>query len=451
MKIFNEFYKKLFFLSVPIIIRTTVSSFSGFIDNLMVGQLGVNSISAVSIINNILFVFICTITGTIAGASIFSTQYFGIKDYNGVKKVFHIKFILFIIVFFLYFLFVHFFYDKLISLFMTQGQQEIKNEIMGLCDEYLFYAFLSLIPFGINTVFSTTISESGNTFKPMIICLSCTALNTLLNYCFINGNFGFHAMGIHGAAFATFISRLIEMICMIVISIKTDFFKKFFNKIEIDITLLKDILKKAIPLAIDDFLFSFSFVVGIQIYSLQNINNITIISIASIINAFFINLIVSLSIAAEIILGHELGQNNLEKANDYAHKVIKITIISSVILSIFIYLLSLYVPYFYNIENNLQYCAERCIQMYAYSFIVTALSCVIFFILRSGGNTLLLSLIDGVFIWLIELPLCYLLIKFSSLNLPIIYLLVLLSAIIKVLVGFIFIKRKIWLNKLVNK
>ena len=81
-----EFYKKLFFVALPIIIRTTVSSFSGFIDNLMVGQLGVNSISAVSIINNILFVFICTITGTIAGASIFSTQYFGIKDYNGVKK-----------------------------------------------------------------------------------------------------------------------------------------------------------------------------------------------------------------------------------------------------------------------------------------------------------------------------------------------------------------------------
>ena len=71
----NEFYKKFFFIALPIVIRTTISSFSGFIDNLMVGQLGTNSISAVSIINNILFVFICTITGTIAGASIFSTQY----------------------------------------------------------------------------------------------------------------------------------------------------------------------------------------------------------------------------------------------------------------------------------------------------------------------------------------------------------------------------------------
>lgn len=165
--------------------------------------------------------------------------------------------------FLLYFLFVHFSYDKLVSLFMTQGQQEIKDQIMRLCNEYLFYAFLSLIPFGINTVFANTISESGNTFKPMIICLSCTILNTFLNYCFINGNLGFNAMGLSGAALATFISRFIEMTCMIIISIRRDFFKSFFHKIEIDFSLLKNILKKAIPLLIDNFLFSFSFVVSI--------------------------------------------------------------------------------------------------------------------------------------------------------------------------------------------
>ena len=86
----NEFYKKLLFIAFPIVVRTTVSSFSGFIDNLMVGQLGSNAISAVSIINNMLFVFLCTITGTIAGASIFSTQYFGAKDYKGVNNSFKI-------------------------------------------------------------------------------------------------------------------------------------------------------------------------------------------------------------------------------------------------------------------------------------------------------------------------------------------------------------------------
>ena len=71
------------------------------------------------------------------------------------------------------------------------------------------------------------------------------------------------------------------------------------------------------------------------------------------------------------------------------------------------------------------------------------------FLLRFGGNTLLLSLINVIFTWLITLPLSYLLIKFSSLDLPTIYLLV--SAIIKVFVGFAFIKRKTWLNNLITK
>ena len=445
----REFYKKLFFISLPVIIRSTVSSFSGFIDNLMVGNLGVNAISAVSIINQLLFVFICSISGAIAGASIFSTQYFGTKNYDGVKKVFYVKFIIFIIIFLLYSLFIYFFYNKLIELFMTKGQESTKNKITGLCSEYLFFSFLSLIPFGINNVFSSTIAESGNTLKPMIICLSCTILNTFLNYCFINGNLGFSPMGVNGASLATFISRLVEMILIIIISLKIDFFRKFFNKIEVDITLLKGIFKKAIPLFIDDFLFSFSFVVGIQIYSLQNIDNITIISIAAIINVFFINLIVSLGIASEIILGHELGQNNLEKANNYAYKIIKITIVASLILSTFIYLLSLYVPYFYNINETLQMYTTKCIQMYAFSFLITSLSCITFFIIRSGGNVLMLSSIESAYIWFIQLPLCYLLIKFTSLEIPMIYLIVLLSLIIKVFIGLILIKKRTWLNKLV--
>ena len=443
-----EFYKRLFLMALPIIIRTTVSSFSGFIDNLMVGQLGENSISAVSIINQILFVFICSITGAIAGASIFSTQYFGSKNYDGVRKVFYIKFVISLLVFLLYFLFIYVFYDKLISLFMTQGDECSKNNIVNLCNEYLFFSFISLIPFAINNIFSSTISESGDTLKPMIICLSCAILNTFLNYCFINGNFGFNQMGIYGASLSTFISRLIEMILMIILSLKTEFFIGFLNKIKIDFSLLKKIILKSIPLFVDDFLFSFSFVVGVQIYSLQHIDNITIMSISSIITLFFVNLIVSLGIASEIILGHELGKNNLKTANNYAYKIICLTIFLGFILSFLVYQLSFYVPQFYNITEILKTNITKCIQIFSFTFVITALSIVIFFILRSGGNTLILSIIDSVFIWLIEIPLEYFLIKFSTLELPLIYLIVLLSTILKVLIGFIFLKRKIWLNNL---
>ena len=447
----NEFYKKLFFIALPIVIRTTISSFSGFIDNLMVGQLGTNSISAVSIINQILLVFICTIAGTIAGASIFSTQYFGAKDYNGVKNVFQIKFILSIFVFLIFSVFLFVFYDKLIYLFMSKGDEYIKNDITSSCNEYLFFSFISLIPFAINNIFSSTISESGNTLKPMIICLSCTILNTFLNYCFIDGHLGFSSMGIYGASLATFISRFIEMVLMIILAFKTEFFKGFLSKINIELSLLKNIISKSMPLFIDEFLFSFSFVVGIQIYSLQNIDNITIISITSIIALFFTNFMVSLGLASEIVIGHELGQNNLEKANNYAYKIMYLTVYCSIILSLFIYLLSFIVPNLYNIDNILKINITKCIQCYSYLYIITSLAVVVFFILRSGGNTLLLSLIDGVFIWIIELPLQFILIKFTTLEISQIYFLALSLEFFKFLIGFVFIKKNIWLNNLISK
>jgi Na+-driven multidrug efflux pump len=159
---------------------------------------------------------------------------------------------------------------------------------------------------------------------------------------------------------------------------------------------------------------------------------------------------VALGISSEIVLGHELGQNNLEKANKYAFRIINITIFLSAILSFFIYLISFLVPCFYNIDEVIKLNVTKCIQNFGFTFIITALHIVIFFMLRSGGDTLILSVIDGVFIWLIELPLQYLLIKFTTLDLPTIHFIVLLSAIVKVLIGFIFIKNKMWLNNVIR-
>ena len=160
---------------------------------------------------------------------------------------------------------------------------------------------------------------------------------------------------------------------------------------------------------------------------------------------------VSLGLASEIVIGHELGQNNLEKANNYAYKIMYLTVYCSIILSLFIYLLSFIVPNLYNIDDILKINITKCIQCYSYLYVITSLSVVIFFILRSGGNTLLLSLIDGVFIWLIEIPLQFILIKFTTLEISQIYFLALSLEFFKFLIGFVFIKKNIWLNNLIAK
>ena len=126
------------------------------------------------------------------------------------------------------------------------------------------------------------------------------------------------------------------------------------------------------------------------------------------------------------------------------------TIFLGVILSFIIYLLSLYVPYFYNIDLALQINTTKCIQMFALTFTITCLAATTFFIIRSGGNTVLLSMIDCVFIWIVQIPLQYILIKTTSLSLPVIYFIVLSSSIIRVMIGLILIKKKKWMNNLIS-
>lgn len=83
----KQFYKKMLGLAIPIAIQTLLISSLNMVDSLMVGQLGVNHIAAVGVGNKITTILILVLQGFGTGAAIFSAQYWGKKDLNGIKKV----------------------------------------------------------------------------------------------------------------------------------------------------------------------------------------------------------------------------------------------------------------------------------------------------------------------------------------------------------------------------
>ncbi len=86
-----KFYSRVAMVVVPMIIQNTLSNIVGLLDNIMVGQVGTLSMSAVAIVNQILFVFYLCIWGSLAGAGIFSTQFFGKGDMEGVRAAIRFK------------------------------------------------------------------------------------------------------------------------------------------------------------------------------------------------------------------------------------------------------------------------------------------------------------------------------------------------------------------------
>ncbi|MBQ2350163.1 MAG: hypothetical protein II393_02695 [Cytophagales bacterium] len=89
----KTFLRKLWLLWLPMMMQSVLSNLLNFIDNIMVGRLGSVAIEAVSIVNQIFFVYICVVCGAISGAGVLSTQFFGKRDYDGVRKIFQIKWI----------------------------------------------------------------------------------------------------------------------------------------------------------------------------------------------------------------------------------------------------------------------------------------------------------------------------------------------------------------------
>ena len=85
------FYRKLFSVLVPILIQNLITNFVSLLDNIMVGQVGTEPMSGVAIVNQLLFVFNLCIFGGLAGAGIFTAQFYGKGDDEGVRNTFRTK------------------------------------------------------------------------------------------------------------------------------------------------------------------------------------------------------------------------------------------------------------------------------------------------------------------------------------------------------------------------
>ena len=87
----RQFYRSVLTLLIPIVIQQFISSFVSLLDNIMVGSLGTEGISAASIANSILMVHMLAVFGGLSGASIFGAQFFGKGDMEGMRNTFRFK------------------------------------------------------------------------------------------------------------------------------------------------------------------------------------------------------------------------------------------------------------------------------------------------------------------------------------------------------------------------
>ena len=202
----KAFYLMVLSIALPIAIQNGITNFVNLLDNLMVGRIGTEEMSGVSISNQLVFVFNLCIFGTVSGAGIFGAQFFGKKDDEGVKTTTRFKivagFVITVIASAIFLLFG----EKLISLFLTgDSNGGDLDKTLFFAMKYLRIMILGLPGFMLTQAYSSTLREGGEAVLPMKAGIAAIFTNLILNWVLIFGNLGAPRLGCGGAAIATVI------------------------------------------------------------------------------------------------------------------------------------------------------------------------------------------------------------------------------------------------------
>ena len=284
----RPFYRRLMMVALPIMLQNGITNLVSLLDNIMVGAVGTEQMTGVSIVNQLLFVFNLCIFGGLSGAGIFTAQFFGRNDHKGVQNTFRFKMMLALSLFVFGLAILLASGERLIALYLHEGSETgdlIATAAYGA--SYLRIMLWGLAPFAVQQAYSTTLRECGETLVPMKAGLIAIASNLTLNYILIFGHFGAPAMGAAGAALATIIARYFE--CILIVGWthrhpkRMPFIIEAFRSFQVPSPLIRDIVKKGMPLLINEALWSAGMATLTQSYSVRGLAVVAGLNIASTI------------------------------------------------------------------------------------------------------------------------------------------------------------------------
>lgn len=451
----KAFYKMVLGVAVPMIIQNGITNFVSLLDNIMVGRIGTEQMSGIAIVNQLLMVFNLAIFGAISGVGIFGAQFYGCKNYKGVQHTIRSKLYICMGILVLGILLLLSRGDQMILLYLHgEGNELALVATLGYGRQYLAVMLTGLLPFVIEEIYASTLRECGETKLPMIAGVVAVLVNLALNYLLIFGKFGFPEMGVVGAAIATVISRYVQAAIVVIWTHRhtrqMPFIVGVYREWRIPGQLTVNILKKGSPLLINEILWAAGTATMTQCYSMRGLDAVAAMNISTTISNLFNVVFVAMGSALSIIVGQLLGAGKMEEAKDTDAKLIAFSVVSCLVLGTLMILLAPLFPQLYNTSDQIRDLATVLLRMAALCMPMWAFMHTTYFTLRSGGKTIVTFLFDSVFLWCASIPVAYVLSRYTNLPIAPLYLCCQLLDLIKCVIGFILVKKGVWINNIVG-
>ena len=440
----KDFLIRFLKISLPVMVSAFITFLVTFIDNIMVGSVSNETVSGVYAANEVTFIFELGAFGILEGAGIFIQQFNGAKDEEHMKQCFRYKIGAGILYLIIAIPIVFIFGKYLIALYCQKDSSS--NIILSEGIKYLNIIAISYIPYTIGTFYSSSLREIGKTKYAMYASLSAIACNVIFNFIFII----LLSWGGQGAALATLVARVVEMIVLILISHhkKMPFCFKAYKGFHIDKDLINSINKKTFLFFINEIGWS----VGIMLQSLafsQRDGVLASISVVTTVSNIIQILINGLSIGIGVMVGSSLGAQEYSKAKYEAKNLNFLGFYSAISIGLILIILSPFIPHLFNKIDPLQKeLATKLIIIYGSLLFARIIATSVYFIMKAGGKSFITFIFDTGLMIVLYVPVAWILSYFTTLDLLYIYLIVNSIDIIKMIIGLILFKKISWAENL---
>lgn len=448
----RAFYKRVLAISIPIIIQNGITNFVNLLDNVMVGALGTEAMSGVSIVNQFVFIFNLLIFGAISAGGIFTAQYHGLGDVEGVRNTFRLKLILNLVLGILGVVGFGFFGDALISSFLhaSDGSGDLALTL-SYGHQYLTVFVIGLVPYAISQAYASTLRETGDTVMPMYSSVIALVCNCLLNYVFIF----VLSLGVVGAAIATVVSRFAELFFIVILTHvrreRYTFIKGAFSSFKFPRSLLVNVTVRGLPLIVNECLWSVAVTLRNQAYSVRGLDVVAAINIATVIINLASVVYLSCGSSIAIIVGAELGAGEVEKAKDTSWKLLAFSVFCATVTGVIMLAAAPVFPLIYETSDTVRNLASYMTVISAILLPFCAFSHAAYFTIRSGGNALVTFLMDCGFMWAVVVPVSMLIAHLTGLDIWIFYPIGQGCEILKLAASLFILCRGKWAKQLVGK
>ena len=401
----EDYFRRLFTIAYPIALQQFIFSLLNMVGVMMVGQLGDTSVAALGLANQIFFLLQLLLFGINSGAAIFTAQLWGKRDIPNIRKVLGLALLVGLVSSCIFTIIAVFFPDIALSVYTKDPA------VVMVGSGYLRIFGWGYFATAITFCYASILRSVGDVKTPTIVSITALCLNTILSYGLILGHFGLPALGVSGAAIASLIARTLECLILLLITYKrhSPAAARISEMLKIDPIFAKNVLWRVLPVALNELLWSLGITTYNIVYARIGTDAIAAMNIASTVEGLANVVFMSISTACAIMVGHQIGANEKEKAFRYAGRSISIGMLGAVMVGGLIIISSRFILSFYKVSPIVIQYTQNILTVMA-CFLWLRSSNMILFIgaLRSGGDIRFAFFIDAGFIWIVGVPMAFL-------------------------------------------